>query len=146
MSKSRIVLRHVLCGALLGVICLLAPLQAEAACTGSDRAGTWQIYALGTDNVDSDWFKCKIRVGSSGSVKSGTTCVSMDAGSGSTETVTVQGGTINIKSSCKVTGNFKVSGCKITITEAWISKDASMMSGVGKDCEGFIFLFNGIKR
>ena len=66
--------------------------------------------------------------------------------SGSTETVTVQGGTINIKSSCKVTGNFKVNGCKITITEAWMSRDANMMSGVGKDCLGFIFLFNGIKR
>ena len=130
----------------VGLFGLLVPAEAYAACTNSDRAGTWQVYALWTDNLDSGWQKCTVKVTSSGSVRSGTPCTEKEAGTGATSSGTVQGGTIKLKSNCKITGNIKVSGCKNTLVEGWISRDATMMSGVGKDCQGFIFKFNGIKR
>ncbi len=129
----------------IGLFGWLAPVEAWAGCTGSDRAGTWQIYALWTDGFESGWSKCTIKVTSGGNVKSGTTCTDKEAGTGATSSGNVQGGTIKLKSNCKISGNIKVAGCRNTITEGWISKDATMMSGVGKDCEGFIFRFNGIK-
>ena len=130
----------------IGLLGWLAPVEAWAACTSSDRAGTWQIYSLFTDNVDSGWHKCKVRIAAGGGVRSGTRCVTKDAGTGATSSDTVQGGNINIQSSCKITGYIKISGCRITINEGWISRDKTMMSAVGTDCQGSIFQLNGVRR
>ena len=129
----------------IGLFGLLVPAQAYAACTGSDRAGTWKLYVMRSNNIDSGWVKCSIKVGSGGGVNSGS-CTRKDAATGVTGKSGVGGGTINIQSSCKITGNIKSGGCKITISEAWMTKDKIMMSGVGKDCEGFVFQFNAVKR
>lgn len=129
----------------VGLFAWLAPAQAWAACTSSDRAGTWQVYLMLMDDVDAGWTKCTVKVRSSGAVRSGTGCTVKMAGSGA-QSASVQGGTINLSRACKVTGNIKAGGCKSTIKEGWLSRDKIMMSGVGTDCNGLVFQINGVKR
>ena len=128
----------------IGLVGWLAPVEAMAACSGSDRAGTWKIYVMWTDNDFSGWTKCSIKVTSGGNVKSGS-CTEKEAGGG-TESANVQGGNINLSSACKITGFIKAGGCRSNIKEAWMSRDKIMMSGIGTDCDGFIFQFNAVKR
>lgn len=130
----------------IGLFGLLAPVQADAACTSTELAGTWKTYAYLTDNVDSGWSRCTIKVGSGGNVKTTTSCKEKEAGTGATRVRDVTGGSISVQSNCKISGDFSLDGCKNTISEGWISTDATVVSGVGRDCSGFIFLFNGIKR
>ena len=147
MQKSRLVLRHLLRGALFGVICLLAPLQAEAACAGSDRTGKWQFYFKGTDGQESFWIACKIVVNSSGGVRSGTNCLGgIPAGTISFPTT---GGSLSVGSNCAVRGNIKIGGCPFKFQGATMSRDGQKMAGVGSECGGSgteLFDFLAVKR
>ena len=147
MLKSRLFPRHILCGALLGVVCLFAPLQAEAACSSSKLAAKWQFYFTLVDGGGAVWLKCKVKVNSLGEVRIGTGClVGVPGGTASFSTT---GGSLSVGSNCAVTGNVEIVGCPLTFQGATMSKDGQKMAGVGSDCGGsgtVVFDFMAVKR
>ncbi len=125
MLKSRLFPRHILCGALLGVVCLFAPLQAEAACSSSKLAAKWQFYFTLVDGVEAVWLKCKVKVNSSGGVVSGTGC--RVQGPGFSAKLPTTGGSLSVGSNCRVTGTIQVAApaglCDLVLQGAAMSKD-----------------------
>jgi hypothetical protein len=147
MLKSRLFPRHILCGALLGVVCLIAPLQAQAACSSSDISAKWQTYFKIVDGTGALWLKCKVKVNSSGAVVAGKSCrVESPFGSASASTT---GGSLSVASNCEVTGTIQVSGCDLVLQGATMSKDGQKIAGVGSDCGSSgleVFDMTAVKR
>ena len=147
MSTSRVILRHVLCGALLGSVCLFAPLEAEAACSGSDISAKWQVYFKAAGGPEPFWLKCKVKV-DSGVVRTGTACTARFAISG-VATGSTTGGNLSVASNCAVTGKIQVNGCNFVLQGATMSKDGQKIAGVGSDCSGSsgeVFQMTAVKR
>lgn len=146
MSKSKLVLRHVLCGALLGVVCLFAPLEANAACTSSNLSGKWKFYMKLVDSSGSGGvaLACTVNVDSGGSIASGENCRAFVPGGEGP--IPVSGGGLAVSRNCKVTGTITFSTCDVPIDGSWMARDGLKMSGTGVSCDGEVIDFMAIKR
>lgn len=118
----------------------LATASAQAACTQADGAGIWRAFTTGEKDSDIWWLRCTIRVNASGAVGTTSFCIRQN-GIKAFST----GGNLTVASSCVVTGSFTIGGFVENIVDAQLSRDKTVMIGVGRDDDGF-FTFTALKK
>lgn len=132
MLQPRLVPRHVFRGALLGAVCVLAPLQAAVACSSTDIAAKWRTYFRLADGAEDKWVKCLVTADTLGDLAFGTACKGRSPFG--TIDLAVTGGNLAVGTNCAVTGKIEISGCKFVMQGATMSNDGAKIAGVGSVC------------
>src|SRR5512147_1395800 len=97
-------------------------------CSQSDAGGTWRFYAVGADS-SSFYIYGSIQVQSNGAIVSGTTFKNSTGNS-----FTVQGGQVNVSSTCIITGHIHLSGgITVNVNHGSLGRDKSYFGAVWKN-------------
>lgn len=130
----------------LAVLLGLLPANAWAACQSSDVRGSYTLYAMTQGVSGSFWTWCVVKIQADGAVISGSRCTQKNS-LGSNAEVVIDGGTLRLGDSCKVTGSIGFSGFKSVVTHAWMNRDKSIIEGVGTNAhDASIFRFSAVRR
>ncbi|MFO1128758.1 MAG: hypothetical protein U1E66_10075 [Rhodospirillales bacterium] len=140
-SVSSVATRRAGLIAAVAVAVLLAPAIAAAACTKASGNGTWDVYATVVTGTPG-WNRCSVTV-TNGAVSG--TCVTHTNAS---NTVT---GTLNITSSCRVTGSLTHAFAggptyTATVVQATLGADDNVIMGVARSSSGLVESFQGLRR
>jgi len=116
-----------------------APSVAQAACKKSDVGGTWMLYA-GTNDPAEQWFRCRVRLNSTGRLAGGNNYCWHISGPRSS----IFAAEISVSRSCRVSGFFASFGDAQTFDHAWMSGNKQVISGVGHNPDN-TFTFNAVR-
>ena len=123
---------------LVAIAIVFSSAPAFAKCKDKDLKGTWYVYV--SDLNAEGWERCKIKLTSSGRV-TGSYCKLSDG-----EKSDIDGGRLDISSSCKVTGTIDFEeGVIAVIRQAHMHSTKEEISGVGYNNYGVLFSLTAIK-
>lgn len=112
----------------LAIILSLLPAAASARCRNGDLEGRYALSAETRGDLGTFWTICELQIGADGTIQPGTNCLQRDA-EGAEAQAKVDGGTISVRRSCRISGSIVIAGYESVVIKARMTRDKSIVKG-----------------